>query len=42
MSLQAQLTHTIEDMGGKVVSKVTENTTICLSNQSKCDYVISV
>lgn len=35
MFCQAQLSQTIQDMGGKVVSTVTEKTTICLSNQSK-------
>ena len=29
------LTKKIEDLGGKVVSKVTENTTICISDKSK-------
>ena len=30
------LTRQIESLGGKVVSKVNENTTICISNESKC------
>ena len=35
-SVQAKLTQTIEGMGGKVVSKVSEKTTICLSSQGEC------
>jgi poly [ADP-ribose] polymerase len=34
---KAQLSHTIEDMGGKVVAKVTEKTTICISSQGELD-----
>ena len=32
------LTRQIEDLGGRVVSKVTDNTTICISNDSTCAY----
>lgn len=32
------LTRQIEDLGGRVVSKVTDATTICVSSESKCGY----
>ena len=34
-STKPVLTRQIEEMGGRVVSKVTENTTICVSNDSE-------
>ena len=34
------MTRQIEDLGGRVVSKVTDNTTICISNDS--EWVVNV
>ena len=33
------LTRQIEDLGGRVVTKVTDNTTICISNESECGHL---
>ena len=34
-----QLTQQIESLGGRVVSTVSETTTICISNESECECV---
>ena len=33
--MQPELTREVESLGGKVVSKVTDNTTICISDKSE-------